>query len=332
MNRRADHLTGIAAALGIALLILDSKTALIGAQEGVTLCIRTVIPSLFPFFIFSILLTSSLLGRRIRIFRPICRLCRIPEGAESILIAGFLGGYPVGAQCVSQAYAAGQLTFKDARRLIGFCNNCGPAFLFGMAAALFPQWWTPWVLWIIHIMSALCVGAWIPGRPEICTSAKSAPVSPVQALDRSVRIMAGVCGWVVMFRILITFLQRWFLWYLPQEYNTAVSGLLELSNGCAALYTIDDLKLRFILCAGFLSFGGLCVTMQTFSVTSTLLDKSLYFPGKVLQCCVSLLLATIIQGIFTPILLIVPIVVGLPTAVFLRKRQKSGRNSLRVVV
>jgi len=75
-------LTGIAAALGIALLILDSKTALIGAQEGVTMCIQTVIPSLFPFFLFSILLTTSLMGRQIKLLTPICRLCRIPEGAE----------------------------------------------------------------------------------------------------------------------------------------------------------------------------------------------------------------------------------------------------------
>ena len=103
MNRRADTWTGIVAAIGISLLILDSKTALAGAQSGVELCIRTVIPSLFPFFLFSILLTTSLMGRRIRILRPLCRLCRIPEGAESILIAGCLGGYPVGAQCVSQA-------------------------------------------------------------------------------------------------------------------------------------------------------------------------------------------------------------------------------------
>lgn len=163
MIRRADTLTGIAAATGIALLILDSKTALAGAQSGVELCIRTVIPSLFPFFLFSILLTTSLIGRRIPILRPVCRLCRIPGGAESILIAGFLGGYPVGAQCVSQAYRAGQLSHRDARRMLGFCNNCGPAFLFGMAAALFREWWAPWSLWGIHIFSALCVGVLIPG-------------------------------------------------------------------------------------------------------------------------------------------------------------------------
>lgn len=332
MNRRADTITGIAAALGITLLILDSKTALAGAQNGVELCIRTVIPSLFPFFLFSILLTTSLMGRRIPFLRPVCRLCRIPDGAESILIAGFLGGYPVGAQCVSQAYGAGKLTHADARRLLCFSNNCGPAFLFGMAATLFTEWWAPWTLWGIHIFSALFVGAMTPGETGSCSVQSSTTVSPVQALNRSVRIMAGVCGWVVIFRVLIDFLDRWFLWYLPIEAQVAVSGLLELSNGCVALYNIGDTGLRFILCAGFLGFGGLCVTMQTLSVVSTELDSGLYFPGKVLHCCISLILATLVQGCHFPLLLIVPVIIGVPFALFLRKTKKRGRNPQSVVV
>jgi hypothetical protein len=328
MKRPADYLTGIAAALGVALLILDSKTALIGAQQGVTMCIQTVIPSLFPFFLFSILLTTSLIGRQVRILVPLCRLCRIPAGAEPIFIAGFLGGYPVGAQCVSQAYEAGQLSHSDARRLLGFCSNCGPAFLFGMAAVMFDKWWMPWVLWGIHIVSAVLVGILLPGKSGQYASIAPRRISPVEALDRAVRIMAGVCGWVIMFRILITFAHRWFLWYIPPVYQVAFSGLMELSNGCVALGEIEDSSLRFILCSGFLAFGGLCVTMQTLSVTSPRLDKSLYFPGKVLQCCISLALASVVQGLSEPILLFVSLLMGGTLGVFLRKSQKNGRNSV----
>jgi hypothetical protein len=332
MKRRADHFTGIAAALGVALLILDSKTALIGAQEGVTMCIQTVIPSLFPFFLFSILLTTSLMGRRLRILRPVCRLCRVPMGAESILIAGFLGGYPVGAQCVSQAFEAGQLSAQDARRMLGFCSNCGPAFLFGMAAVMFDKWWMPWVLWLIHIVSALIVGAVIPGTPIPCASSETQRISPVEALNRSVRIMAGVCGWVIMFRILIAFAQRWFLWALPTEYQVIFSGLMELSNGCVALGEVQDMSLRFMMCNGFLAFGGLCVAIQTLSITSPRLDKSLYFPGKILQCCISLALACVVEGASEPIILCVALLVGASISVFLRKIQNSGRNSVLVGV
>lgn len=329
MNRRNDMLRGSAAAVGMALLILDSKTALAGAQSGMELCIRTVIPSLFPFFLLSILLTTAMMGRRIPLLKPLCRLCRIPEGAGPLLLAGLVGGYPVGAQCVSQAYESGALDGQDVRRMLAFCNNCGPAFLFGMAAGLFEQWWAPWALWGIHIVSALCVGALIPGNASRCRAQPSESLTVVQALNRALRIMAGVCGWVVIFRVVIEFLQRWALWWLPAQWQAAVCGILELSNGCIALYEIENTGLRFLLCAGFLGFGGLCVTMQTFSVTKSGLDRSLYFPGKVLQCCISLLLASMVQigfrnHFYIRAGFVIPVGIGLMAAVFLRKKQNSS--------
>ena len=63
-------LTASLSASGILLLILDGKTAISGASEGLQLCIRSVIPSLFPFFVLSNLLTGTLLGQDISVFRP----------------------------------------------------------------------------------------------------------------------------------------------------------------------------------------------------------------------------------------------------------------------
>ena len=64
-------------------LILDGRTAIDGARQGIELCLRTVIPSLFPFFVLSILLTSSLLGSSLAVLRPLGRLFGMPDGAES---------------------------------------------------------------------------------------------------------------------------------------------------------------------------------------------------------------------------------------------------------
>ena len=59
LGRRISIVLPCAAMLA---LILDSKTALLGAQSGLDLCVRTVIPSLFPFFVISILLTAPFGG------------------------------------------------------------------------------------------------------------------------------------------------------------------------------------------------------------------------------------------------------------------------------
>ena len=68
---------GFAAGIGMLLLIFDSKTALEGARAGIDLCIRTVIPSLFPFFVLSMVLTGALMGTSLLWLRPIGALCGV---------------------------------------------------------------------------------------------------------------------------------------------------------------------------------------------------------------------------------------------------------------
>lgn len=289
-----------AACAGMLVLILDGQTALAGAAEGIDLCIRTLIPSLFPFFIFSILLTGSLAGQSIRFLRPIGSLCGIPEGAESLLIIGFLGGYPTGAQNISLACQNGQLSPPDGERMLAFCNNAGPAFLFGVLGSMFSRSRTLWMLWGVHILSAVLVGFIIPRSSKSPASiGKSDPVTATTALERSVKTMALVCGWVVLFRILLTFLQRWILWALPEAAGVVLSGLLELSNGCVQLRSIESEGLRFLIAGAILAFGGCCVTLQTASVSKGL-SLRLYFLGKLLQCSLSLLLGSILQFLFPP--------------------------------
>lgn len=300
MERRNKLWTSVLAAIGMGFLIIDAKIALQGAAEGIELCIRTVVPSLFPFFVLSIFLTSSMAGQRILWLLPLVRLCGIPEGAESLLLVGLVGGYPVGAQSVAQAYHMGQLRKEDAERMLGFCNNAGPAFLFGMAASLFQTSATAWLLWIIHILAALMVAVLLPGSSGASTALPpSKRITLPQAMERAVRIIANVCGWVVLFRILIAFLQRWCLWLLPQTAQIGCIGILELTNSFCELSHLNGEGLRFLLSACFLGFGGLCVAMQTMSVTTGLNSKT-YFLGKAMQTIISFLLAAVIQRFLFP--------------------------------
>ncbi len=293
--------TGAAAAAAFIVLILDSKTALYGASEGIELCIRSVIPSLFPFFVMSIMLTSIFMGASMPILRPLGKLCGISAGAETIFLTGFLGGYPTGAQCVNQAYRAGQLKHDTAGRLLGFCSNAGPAFLFGMVAMRFTKIRYAWVLWLIQILSAVLVGMLLPGKDQSNTSLVPAqPVTLQQALRRSVVIMAEVCGWIILCRMLVAFCSRWFLWALDDWAQVLFIGVLELANGCFQLGRIADEGLRFVICSIILSLGGICVLLQTRSVTKDVgLGK--YIPGKLLQACISGIMSAVFWQILQKI-------------------------------
>lgn len=82
-------------------------------------------PLAVSLFVLSILLTSSLLGSSLAVLRPLGRLFGMPDGAESLLIPAFLGGYPVGAQNVAAAFRSGQLTKPEAERLLSFAATRG---------------------------------------------------------------------------------------------------------------------------------------------------------------------------------------------------------------
>lgn len=298
MKKRVWTLMG--AAVGMLVLILDTKTAMSGAQDGIRLCLTAVIPSLLPFFFLSILLTDSLVGSSPSFLRILGRVLRIPAGSESIFLIGALGGYPTGAVCISKSYADGSLSRRDGERMLGFCSNAGPAFLFGIASGAFSQMIAPWALWCFHLLGAIAAAITLPGDSRgSAVQIKGRPMSTSQALNRSLTIMARVCGWILLFRILIAFCNRWFLWYIETPLQVLFSGLLELTIGCTELQNIQCEGLRFILCSAMLSLGGICVAMQTVSAVGTL-GLGMYIPGKLIQCFISTLAAAIFQQFVFP--------------------------------
>lgn len=306
--KRSHWALGITALAGMAILILDSNTAFTGAQQGIDLCLRTVIPSLFPFFVLSILLTSTLSGVNFALLRPLGSLFNLPKGFESILIPGFLGGYPAGAQSIGYSLQINNITINSAQRLLLYCNNAGPAFIFGILGSVFPEKWMVWALWGICLLSSLLCARMLPNDQTRAVAIPRETISLSKAMNQAIRTMATVCGWIVLFRIIIAFLQRWFLWLLPAPLQVLIIGILEISNGCCELLSITDVRLRFLICSGLLSFGGLCVTMQTASVIGELSILP-YLGGKILQVCFSLIISSAIMYhscrfllIFLPIL------------------------------
>lgn len=300
MRKRFNGISGILAAVAMLVIILDTKTALNGAQEGLQLCIRTVIPALFPFFVLSGILNSWLLGRSGGIPGAIGKFTRLPRGSESLLLVGLFAGYPVGAQLVAQAYEEGKLQLHTARRMLGFCSNAGPAFIFGMLTPMFHNPVIPWLIWGLHIGSALLVGSLLPGdAPDSCVIEKAETTSLPLSLRNAIRNMSIVCGWVMVFRIILAFCARWFLWLVPDEMQVLFCGILELSNGCVMLSKLPIEGVRFILAGFMLSFGGVCVAMQTLSVAHRI-GLGIYFPGKALQAYTTALASYFLQYLIFP--------------------------------
>ena len=118
-----------AAALAFGVLVLAvPEAATRGFAGGTALCLQSVLPALFPFFVVCELLTAA--PPPAVLLRPMQRVLGL-ESAETAraLLLSWVGGYAVCARLAGQLYGAGRITRRDAALLqvLGCCS--GPGFV-----------------------------------------------------------------------------------------------------------------------------------------------------------------------------------------------------------
>ena len=276
------------------------------ARQGLSLCLETVLPALFPFFVLSSLCVSGgmadILARTLEGWmRPLFALSGAGAGA---LALGLLGGYPVGARTVSELLQRGALPRAEAERLLAFCNNAGPGFVLGICgAAVFGSTRAGLYLYLVHVLASLLTGILLcrlsPAPRRSCTP-RSVPqvrhpaVSFPAAVSSSFTAVWGVCGFVVLFMVLLRLLTL----LLPSgaarsPWYPLLLGAIELTNGALAL---QNDRMGFVLCAVLLGWGGLSVHAQTLSVLGgNDLSLRYYWCGKLLHALLSAPLALLVS-------------------------------------
>ena len=295
------------AAAFVALLCVPGAVSA-AVTDGLRLSVSVLIPSLFPFFI-CINLTNALglTGILARTFTPIMRKMFHVSGAGcSAVICGAIGGYPSGAQCVASLYRTDQLSRAEAEYLLLFCNNAGPAFLFGAVGAVLGIGTRGCLLlWGIHLLSALIIG--LLNRPSAlpdaaCPSAarESSSGAFVNAVRNAGQAVFQITMFVAAFSVLTRLLTMAAARILPDGACTVLTGMLELSGGIAALTGLPVAqRWKLVLASFFLGFGGLCVWMQTKAVLAPAgLSSRGMLPAKLAQG----LLAALMTYFLAPLL------------------------------
>lgn len=280
---------GCLAALG--LLLARSAEAAQAVRDGLALCAGSVIPALFPFLAVSGLLTALDAGESPAL-GPLARLLGCSRAGARAFLLGLTGSYPVGARTVAQLYRRGGISRREAGRLLLFSNNCGPAFILGVAGlGCFGSLRAGVLLWGVHILAALVIALALP-RQAAEPSERPVPVPPrpplVPALIAAVRDAAGtmvyICGFVVFFLVLLRVMGR-----VTGLSHPVLSGAVELTQGILAL---PHTRRGFVWAAGLLGWGGLSVHGQSAAVLSgTDLPMGPYLAAKAAHAAVSVLLA-----------------------------------------
>ena len=299
-------------------LILFSKNNLISAKNGLILWATAVVPSLFPFFVSTELLSYTNIIKYLgKWLNPIMRpLFNVPgEGAFAFLM-GLISGYPVGAKIVSNFVEQGIVTQQEAERLVAFTNNSGPLFIIGtVGITLFGSTTIGLLLFITHILACITVGIVLRFFYKTSDNSnnynysylnKYVSISALgevlgKAITNSISTILMIGGFVVIFSVVISILNQsgilsgmslilspilCAIRFPAELINPILSGIVELTNGVSLVANthIKAISINIISASFLLGFGGISVLLQVFSIINkTGLSIKTYIIGKLLQ-------------------------------------------------
>lgn len=263
------------------LLLVNPAAAAAGFSQGVALCVRTLLPALFPFFV-----TCNL----------VIRTCGRKNSFGTALFLSWLGGYAVCAGMVHDLSVRGQISPRRAQLLLllGCCS--GPGFVIGsVGGQMLGSVRLGFFLYVAQLAANLvCVPVFLPlvsglstNLPEQAASSGSAvSISLSSAITAAVNSCLCVCGSVIFFRMVYALLSECpplFFWQ-----RACISAFLEISAGCA----------DFAQLGSPVALPGICVCMSMLSVS---VFTQLH---AILQGAASLRLLLLARLIHLPLLLL----------------------------
>ena len=144
------------------MLLLFSREVSSAMQGAIRLCMRIILPTLFPFMVLSDLLVQSIgdADAPAWLSRITHRLFRVPASALLPFLLGALCGFPIGVKNADALYREGRISAGEYANLLCFVNNTGPAFVIAaVGTGLFSSVRLGVLLYSVQLVSALMTGA-----------------------------------------------------------------------------------------------------------------------------------------------------------------------------
>jgi sporulation integral membrane protein YlbJ len=299
-----------------AILLIKPENVMKSGQKALELCFNIIIPSLFPFFVVSRLISNTGVIHTVsRIFRPIMKpLFNLPGSAAFPLIAGWFSGYPAGAKYTVDLYEKKILTQKESERLLAFCNNSGPLFIVGaVGTGYFQSPRLGLVLLVSHLSASITIGI----GAGIISRKKELPYNEIlvepegkhteinghiltDAVMNSIMALLQICGTIFFFAVVVQALEAGGVFTLISNFLSLITGTesksfemvkiflagsLEITYGLFLLSNAANVPvtLKVLLAAMFCGFGGFSVHTQVTGLCPFDFKLKSYYFGKIMH-------------------------------------------------
>ncbi len=261
------------------LFFKNTQAAAEWVSKGLTLCVKRLIPSLFPFMVVSSLLNSIDVGNSFFkiLSRPFGALLGIGTHGTRALVIGWLCGFPIGAKCASTLFHDGCISEEEYITLLCACSTPSPAFLIGsVGTSMLGSPSSGILLYAVSLVTSLAVASLmgIGKKKKACAHnvypSQKANTSLSEAITSAVSDagigMLNICAFVVFFSAFLGALSG-ILSPLAISATTRslIFGFFELASGIESICALHTPKI-LPLTALAVGWSGLSVHFQTMSI------------------------------------------------------------------
>ncbi|MBE5749527.1 MAG: hypothetical protein E7346_01490 [Clostridiales bacterium] len=296
-------------------VILCTGNFTAAVTDGVGLWAAVVLPSLFPYFFITAILSSLNVTSKIsNKLSPLFNKVFNVNGAVGFCyLMSLISGYPVGAKTVSDLKEKGIIGDTESIRAAALCSTSSPMFLIGSVGSLmFRSTAFGLALFFCHFLSSVIIGIIFSfykrnDKPKIQAafnfngkidnllyeSAYSSVIS-ILVVGGLITIFYLLTEILLFYNVLSPFIKLLSV-ILGDNAEPLVLGLFECTKGLKNLSEFGIGLSGFLISAFICGFGGLSVIAQSVAYLKKAKIKTAPFlVAKVLQAVVSFMIAPIV--------------------------------------
>ncbi len=256
------------------LILINSKEVTINIIKSITIFKNRVFPSLFP----AMIIGSLLIKNNIQNFIPniinifFKKIFNFDRNMTSLFIISIFSGTPSNALFINEYLNKGLINDKTAENLLCCTHFINPLFVInGVGIGIFNSVQIGFILLFFLYLSNF-IKAFILRKKFTTTNTFNKKISKSNFINdfqntikESILACLNILGIIIIFNILIILLEN--IFSLSISLKLGLNILLEMTSSTILLSFLNiNFYLKFIISYFILTFGGLCIQMQTLNM------------------------------------------------------------------
>lgn len=289
-------------------ILFNSLEIMESIKLSFSICINNLFPSLIPFMLLSnILINYNFINDISDVFENlITKIFKVNKNCAFAFVMSILSGTPSNSKYLKDLSDNNLISDIDSQKCLNFCHFTNPIFILGTIGYTFlGSKKLGLIILISHYTCSIIIGIInrnkINNNIKINNNQKISNNSFIKVLTNSINstidTLLLILGIITFCLILTCIINKLFL---LDDNTKFLYGILEITQGLKYL-SISNLSLELKACISsfLISFGGICIHMQVFSILDN--KKVRYYPyliSRLIHGTLSFILTYIFINLF----------------------------------